>query len=168
MTRDRIEFVHMHTADESIRHIFQGSPYLEQALEYRNQVDYSPFIKDMTIEHGLKDLLNELKPEFGLAVATNRSNTIGRVIEYNGLDGIFDIIVSSLDVKNPKPYPDQLIKILEFFNINPPQAFYVGDSHIDYLAAHSAEVVFIAYKNRELDADHHADSMAEIAEIVRQ
>jgi hypothetical protein len=71
MTRDRIEFVHMHTADESIRHIFQGSPYLEPALEYRNQVDYSPFIKDMTIEQGLKDLLIELKPEFGLAVASD-------------------------------------------------------------------------------------------------
>jgi phosphoglycolate phosphatase len=168
MTRDRIEFVHMHTADESVRHIFQDSPYLEQALEYRNQVDYSPFIKDMTIERGLKDLLKELKPEFGLAVATNRSNTIGRVIECNGLDGIFDIIISSLDVKNPKPYPDQLIKIMEFFDINPPQAFYIGDSNMDYLAARSAGVVFIAYKNPELDADHHADSMAEIGEIVRQ
>src|SRR4030042_248040 len=162
MTLDKIAFVQMHTADESIRHIVQDSPCLEQALEYRNQVDYSPFIRDMTIEPGLKDLLKELKPEFGLAVATNRSNTIGRVIECNGLDGIFDIVVSSLDVKNPKPYPHQLIKILEFFDINPPQAFYVGYSQIDCLAAIAAGVGFIPYKNRELDAGHHADSMAGI------
>ena len=166
MTQDKIEFVHMHTADESIRHIFQDSPYLEQAQEYKNMVDYRPFINDMTIEPGLKELLAELKPEFGLAVATNRSNTLGRVIEYYGLETIFDIIVSSLDVKNPKPYPDQLIKILEFFGIAPSQAFYVGDSHVDYLAARAAGVVFIAYKNRGLDADHHADSMTEIAGIV--
>jgi phosphoglycolate phosphatase len=168
MTQDKIEFVHMNTADESIRHIFQNSPYLQQALEYRNQLDYSPFINDMTIEPGLKGLLKELKPEFGLAVATNRSNTIGRVIEYNGLEGIFDIVVSSLDVKNPKPYPDQLIKILEFFNITPSQAFYVGDSQIDYLAARSAGVVFIAYKNRNLDADHHVDLMMEISKLLKR
>jgi hypothetical protein len=37
---------------------------------------------------------------------------------------------------------------------------------MDCLAARSAGVVFIAYKNRELDADHHADSMAEISGIV--
>jgi HAD superfamily hydrolase (TIGR01509 family) len=168
MTQDKIEFVHMNTADESIRHIFKDTPYLEQAQEFRSQVDYRPFIDDMIIEPGLKDLLKELKPGFGLAVATNRANTIGKVIEYNGLKGIFDIIVSSLDVKNPKPHPESLIKILEFFNITPLQAFYIGDSHIDYLTARAAGVAFISYKNKALDAEHHVYSMTEIADIVRQ
>jgi phosphoglycolate phosphatase-like HAD superfamily hydrolase len=167
MTQDKIEFVHMNTADESIRHIFKDTPYLDQALEYRIQVDYRPFINDMIIEPGLKDLLKELRPGFGLAVATNRSNTIGKVIEYNGLEGIFDIIVSSLDVKNPKPHPESLIKILEFFDITPLQAFYIGDSHIDYLTARSAGVVFIAYKNLNLDADYHVNSMKEISEVLK-
>lgn len=168
MTQDKIEFVHMHTADESIRHIFKDTPCLDQALEYRTQVDYRPFINDMIMEPGLKDLLKELRPGLGLAVATNRSNTIGKVIEYNGLEGIFDIIVSSLDVKNPKPHPEPLIKILDFFDITPLQAFYIGDSHIDYLTARSAGVVFIAYKNLNLDADCHVNSMIEIANIVKQ
>ena len=168
MTQDKIEFVHIHTADESIRHIFKDTPYLEQVQAFRTQVDYRPFIDDMIIEPGLKDLLKELRPGFGLAVATNRANTIGKVIEYNGLEGIFDIIVSSLDVKNPKPHPESLIKILEFFDITPLQAFYIGDSHIDYLTARAAGVVFIAYKNLNLDADYHVNSMREIADIVRQ
>jgi len=168
MTQDKIEFVHMNTADESIRHIFKDTPYLEQVQAFRTQVDYRPFIDDMIIEPGLKDLLKELRPGFGLAVATNRANTIGKVIEYNGLEGIFDIIVSSLDVKNPKPHPESLIKILEFFDITPLQAFYIGDSHIDYLTARAAGVVFIAYKNLNLDADYHVNSMREIADIVRQ
>jgi phosphoglycolate phosphatase len=168
LTQDKIEFVHMHTADEAIRHIFNDSPYLEQAQEFRTQVDYRPFISDMIIEPGFKDLLKELRPEFGLAVATNRANTIGKVIEYNGLEGIFDIIVSSLDVKNPKPHPEPLIKILEFFDITPLQAFYIGDSEIDYLTARAAGVMFISYKNQALDADHHVSSMMEIADIVRR
>ena len=110
-----VSFVHMHTADESVRHIFRGTPYVEQAQAYRMQLDYGPFIKDMIMEPGLKGLLGLLKPRFGLAVATNRSNTIGAVLESNGLKDFFDIVVSSLDVKNPKPDPEPLLKILDFF-----------------------------------------------------
>lgn len=166
MSAEKTHFVHMHTADESIRHIFEGSPYLEQAQEFRKNVDYNPFIKDMIIEPGLKDLLKKLKPGYGLAVATNRSNTIGKVIELNGLDGFFDIIISSLDVKNPKPDPESVIKILDFFNADPRKTFYVGDSLLDQQTARAAGVVFISYKNKALDADHHTSSMMEIPKLL--
>ena len=166
MTKEKIDFVHMHTADESIYHIFKDTPYIEQALKFRTQVDYSPFINDMVMEPGLKDLLEELKPQFGLAVATNRSNTIGKVIEANGLEGIFDIVVSSLDVKNPKPDPESIIKILKFFNIEPLESFYVGDSMVDQQTARAAGVVFISYKNKDLEADHYVHSMREISNIL--
>ena len=166
MTQDQIEFVHMHTADESIGHIFKGTPYLEQAKEFRTQVDYTPFIDDMVMEPGLKELLRELKPRFGLAVATNRSNTIERVIESKGLDGFFDIIVSSLDVENPKPDPESILKILKFFDIESSKSFYVGDSMVDQQTARAAGVVFISYKNKALEADHYAFSMMEISKIL--
>lgn len=163
---DQVDFVHMHTADESIRHIFQGTPHMEEALAYRWEMDYAPFIRHMVMEPGLKDLLSWLKPRFGLAVATNRSNTIGDVLETHGLKGFFDIVVSSLDVENPKPHPEALLKILDFFHLNPDQAFYVGDSAVDYETAKGAGVVFIAYKNRELEADFHVDSLMDIKDMV--
>ena len=157
----------MHTADESVRHIFQGTPYLEAAQKYRTQqMDYTPFIRDMTIEPGLKDLLGSLKPRFGLAIATNRSNTIGDVLEHFGLKEFFDIVVSSLDVKYSKPDPESLFKILNFFKITPDQAFYIGDSLVDYETAGAAGVPFISYKNRELEAKYHVDSLKEIAKII--
>jgi phosphoglycolate phosphatase len=168
MTPEKMQFVHMHTADESIRYIFEDSPYLEQALKFRTKLDYTSFINDMVMEPGLIDLLKGLKPRFGVAVATNRSNTIGRVIEYHGLDGIFDIIISSLDVNNPKPHPESLLKIMKFFETGPLNTFYVGDSTVDQETAHAAGVVFISYKNETLEADHHVYSMMEIAEIVRE
>ena len=147
MTEDEVSFVHMNTADESVRHIFKGTSYGEQAQEYKMQVDYTPFINDMIIEPGLKDLLRGLRPSFGLAVATNRSTTIGKVLEWNGLDGYFDIVVSSLDVKNPKPHPEPLLKILDFFGIDPLESLYVGDSSVDYQTARAAGVIFISFKN---------------------
>jgi phosphoglycolate phosphatase len=166
MTDEKVSFVHMHTTDESIREIFAGTPFVEQAQVYRWKVDYTPFIRDMRIEPGLKELLYFLKPRFGLAVATNRSNTIGRVLSWNGLESYFDIIVSSLDVKNPKPHPESLHKILHFFAIGPHEAFYVGDSLVDYETAVAAAVPFIAYKNRTLAAAQHVDHLMEVADIV--
>jgi HAD superfamily hydrolase (TIGR01549 family) len=166
MSDEEVTFVHMNTANESVRHIFKGTPYTEQAQEFKMQVDYTPFINDMIIEPGLKDLLRRLKPHFGLAVATNRSTTIGKVLEWNDLDTYFDIVVSSLDVKNPKPHPESLFKILDFFGIQPLESLYVGDSSIDYETARAADVPFISCKNRELEADYHVDSLMDIADIV--
>jgi phosphoglycolate phosphatase len=166
LTEDKIDYVHMHTADESVRHIFAGTAYTEEAQAYRWEVDYTPFIKDMIVEPGLKEVLQSLKPAFGLAVATNRSNTIGKVLESNGLDEYFDIVVSSLDVKNPKPHPESLLKILRFFSLGPQQAVYIGDSSVDWETARAASVPFVGYKNRTLEADFHADRMTDILKIV--
>jgi phosphoglycolate phosphatase len=166
MTEEKVSFVHMHTAEESIREIFAGTPFVDQAQAYRLKIDYTPFIKDMVMEPGLKQLLDLLKHRFGLAVATNRSNTIETVLLSNSLESYFDIVVSSQDVRNPKPHPESLLKILHFFAIGPHEAFYVGDSMVDYETARAAAVPFIAYKNRDLDAAHHVDHLMEVADIV--
>jgi len=167
MTEEQIAFVHMHTADESIKHIFEGTPHTEEALAYRWTMDYTPFLKDMVMEPGLKELLRAVKPLMGLAVATNRSNTIGKVLETNGLAPYFDIVVSSLDVKHPKPHPEGLFKVLDFLGTPADRSFYVGDSLIDWQTARAAGVPFISYKDRKLDTFHHADCMKDIEEILK-
>ncbi len=166
MSFEDIEFVHMHTAVESLNHIFKNSLYLDEAQEYRLRLDYIPFIKDMVIEPGLIEVLDFLKPDYGLAVATNRSNTIGTVLEINGLTHYFDIVVSSLDVNNPKPHPESIFKILDFFGIEAQACFYIGDSLVDYETARSAGVLFISYKNRGLNADYHVDRLMDITGLV--
>jgi phosphoglycolate phosphatase len=166
MNKEKEAFVHMHTADDSVRHIFRETRYVQEAQAYRMEVDYTPFIKDMIIEPGLKKLLRLLKPEFGLAVATNRSNTIGKVLEHHGLKGFFDIVVSSLDVQIPKPHPEALHKILDRFQISPEQSIYVGDSIVDYETSRAAGTPFIAYKNRALEADYYADCLMDVAGLL--
>lgn len=162
-----VEFVHMHTVVESIKHIFRNSPHTDDALEYRLHLDYTPFIKDMVMEPGLKELLDFLKPHYGLAVATNRSTTIGEVLELNGLAHCFDIVVSSLDVQNPKPHPESIYKILNFFGVETQSCSYVGDSEVDYKVCQAAGVPFIAYKNRALKADIHVESLWEVKEVLK-
>lgn len=166
LTDEDIEFVHMNTAVESLNHIFKNSLYLDEAQEYRLRLDYIPFIKDMVIEPGLIEVLDFLKPDYGLAVATNRSNTIGSVLELNGLTPYFDIVVSSLDVNNPKPHPESIFKILDFFGIEPHECFYIGDSEVDFTVCQASGVPLIAYKNKALKAKIHVQSMVEIKEIL--
>ena len=139
---------------------------MEMAQEYRMRMDYTPFVKDMILEPELKMLLEVLRPGFGLAVATNRSNTIGEVLELYGLSKYFDIVVSSLDVKKPKPHPESLLKILQFFEVGPKAALYIGDSQVDNETARAAGVPFMSYKNTELEADYHSDRLMDIAVLV--
>ena len=120
----------------------------------------------MVMEPGLKEVLDILKPDYGLAVATNRSNTIGKVLEVSGLSRYFDIVVSSLDVQNPKPHPESIFKILDFFRIEPRQCLYVGDSEVNAAVCQASGVPLIAYKSKALNAKIHVQSMVENKELL--
>jgi HAD superfamily hydrolase (TIGR01509 family) len=120
----------------------------------------------MKIEPGLKSLLGKIRPEYGTAVATNRSDTMQGIIAEHGLEGYFDIVVCALDVKNPKPHPESLIKIVEYFGIKPSQAIYVGDSVLDEMAAKAAGIPLVAYNNRDLSADYHIKNLKELEEML--
>lgn len=167
MEEEDIAFVHMHPAKESVSQIFKGTPYVDKAEEYRLKMDYTPFIKDMIIEPDLKELLGKLKPDYGLAIATNRSNTIQSVLETFGLSQFFDIVVSSLDVSHPKPHPESLFKILDYFSILPHQALYIGDSIVDYETAQAAGVPFVSYCNEGLEAQWKVEQLHKIFDVLR-
>jgi phosphoglycolate phosphatase len=166
LTDQDVDFVHMHTVVESLNYIFRGTPYSAEAQEYRLRLDYTPFIKDMVIEPDLKSVLDFLKPNYGLAVATNRSNTIGKVLDSNGLSHYFDIVVSSLDVKNPKPHPESIFKILQFFGVKPHECVFIGDSKVDFELCRAAGVPLIAHQNKSLKAYRHIERLSELKEIL--
>jgi len=168
MDEKETAFVHMATGSDSVKHIFRKTDYFEQAEAYRMQMNYSPFIRDMIIEPGLKPLLNQLKTEYRLGVATNRSNTIQEVLERNELTNLFEIVVSSLDVRHPKPHPESLFKILDFFGLPSEQAAYIGDSIVDYETARAAKVPFIAFRNDGLQTPYRVDSMGEIVAVLKE
>jgi HAD superfamily hydrolase (TIGR01509 family) len=167
MNREDEYFVHIHTAEDSVKHIFRGTPYTKEAEELRKNIDYTPFIKYMVIEPGLITLLKELKPAFGLAIATNRSNTIGAVLESFQLTTFFDIVISSLDVARPKPHPESIIRILDYFSISPAEAVYIGDSSIDLETALAAGVHFVAYRNRSLQTRHRISRLMDVIGVMR-
>ena len=79
-----------------------------------NRNTSKPFslIRYMEIEPGLKPLLEKLRPEYKTAIATNRSDTMDRVLFEHNLEGYFDLVISARDVDRPNPFPDPLLKIM--------------------------------------------------------
>jgi phosphoglycolate phosphatase len=166
LTSEQFAYCHSHTADQSIAHLFNDDHSFKKAQRYRKNMSYIPFLKYMVLEPYLKPLLEMLRPMYKTAIATNRSDTMDQVLRKHQLEGYFDLVVSSMDVDRPKPYPDPLIKILEHFEINADNALYVGDSELDQMAAKAAGVPFVAYQNRSLAADFHIGSLKEITRIL--
>jgi phosphoglycolate phosphatase-like HAD superfamily hydrolase len=76
------------------------------------------------------------------------------------------MVVTALDVKNPKPHPESVEKILQAFNLKREEAVFVGDSELDQQAAESAGVKFVAYKNREIPSDAFIEDHLELLSII--
>lgn len=168
MTEEETEYVHVSTAEGALRYLLtrRDPCLLDKALAYRRGMDYTPFIHIMKMEPHLTDLLRSLPPQIKRAVSTNRTYTIGDVLRIHGLEGEFDLVVSALDVKKPKPHPESILKILHHFSILPAEALFVGDSQVDQDSAVRARVPFVAYKNRSLKADYHIGDLLEVKEII--
>ncbi len=163
MDDEELEFVHMHNVMDSIDHIFRHYPAdLARAHEYRKTVDYAPFLRHMRMEPDLPAFLDFLKPRCHTAISTNRTTTMKAVLAMNDLASRFEMVVTALDVANPKPHPEALERILGHFGLNADQAIYIGDSIIDRRHSAAIGMRLIAFRNPALDAEYHADSFTEI------
>ena len=77
-----------------------------------------------------------------LAIFTGRIwRELDFTLDRNKMRGVFQTIVTTEDVANPKPAPDGLLKILN--GRGPDEALYLGDNVDDALAAQSAKVPFL-------------------------
>jgi HAD superfamily hydrolase (TIGR01549 family) len=165
----QVQFVkaHMFSVKDAIAYLFPEQKDLTDVFAYMQGLDYGEFISLMSIEPGLTDLLDRLKErEYIRAVATNRTNTMDKVIRTFDLLHRFESVVTASDVKKPKPAPDQLFKIMEQFNLKSKEIMFIGDSAFDQMAAEAAGTLFVAFNNLSLTADFHFNSMAAIGKLL--
>jgi HAD superfamily hydrolase (TIGR01509 family) len=166
LSENDLNYVHMHTVEESVAHLFKDETTRKSADRYRQTLDYTPFLSQMEMEPGLVELLEFIRPWAKTAVCTNRTTTIIPVLKMFSLDGYFDLVVSALDVQRPKPDPEAVQKILSFFKVRPSDCLYIGDSEVDALTAEKAGVPLVAYKNRALTADLHVNGFPELKALL--
>ncbi|MBA4390676.1 MAG: hypothetical protein C0399_07045 [Syntrophus sp. (in: bacteria)] len=160
LTEEEINFCHTHTVYESIHYVFRDNETLEKkAVDYwKNNINFADFIPYLKMEPNLMEVLAKLK-ERGItrAISTNRTTSMKYIMEEYGLYPYFDMVVTALDVENPKPHPESVEKILKMFTLNREDVLFIGDSDVDRKTARSSGVKFIAYKNEDLEADGFID-----------
>lgn len=167
LTQSQFVKVHMFSVKEAIAYLFPERRDLTDVFDYMQGFNYGEFISLMVIEPGLIDLLDRLKErEYIRAVATNRTNTMAKVVRAFDLGHRFESVVTAADVKNPKPAPDQLFKIMGQFELKSREILFIGDSSFDEMAAAAAGTLFVAFNNLSLTADFHFNSMAAIGELL--
>jgi HAD superfamily hydrolase (TIGR01509 family) len=166
MTDEQFTFVHMNTVYESLAYLFPDQKALEAAHVFRKSMDYRQFLRYLKMEPHLFSLLEKLRPHTKTAIATNRTDTMDRLLTEFNLDGWFDLVVTCSDVEHPKPQPDALLKILDHFKFEAHQVIYVGDSRVDEQAAKAAGMPLVAYRNPDLASDYHINDLKELEELL--
>ncbi|MCJ7642516.1 MAG: HAD family hydrolase [Desulfobacterales bacterium] len=167
---EEVNYVHSHTVFESIHFIFRDDEVSEKkALERLKGIDFKDYIVYMKMEPHLLEALSRLK-EGGVrrAINTNRTTSMPYIMERFGLWPYFDMVVTALDVKHPKPHPESIEKILTALNLNKDETLFVGDSEVDRQTAESCGVRFIAYKNREIVENIFIDDHLELMHYISE
>lgn len=168
LNEDQLNYVHCHTLQESLKFLLGDDSLIREAERLWQEMDYGPLIELLTLQPGLMECLELLRSHYKTAIATNRTRTMGQLLERFGLNPYFDVVVTSLDVHHPKPHPESVKKILSYLDITPDEACYVGDSDVDRETSERAGVLFIAYRNEELKAAHHLSHFDELIPILKQ
>ncbi len=167
LTDEQFINVHMMTVKAAIEYLFSDRKDLSDVFACLENIGYHKFIEYMVMEKGFEKLLGQLKANgYIIGIATNRTNTMEKILKDFHLEEYFDVVMTSAMVKNPKPDPEQLIIIMEKLKLNPEEILFIGDSEYDGKAAAGAKVKFAAFKNPDMKADFNVDSMDEIARIL--
>ena len=152
--------LHTYSFNAVMEYFFTGDPQREDALRFAKTIRYRNLMPYMRIEDGFVNALDQLKGHASLAICTNRATSMDMIIEDFGLTGYFEYVMTASQVTNPKPHPEPLLKVLDYFGVKPGEALFIGDGEVDMQAAGSAGVPFISYKS-DLPAlariQHHAE-----------
>ncbi len=170
LRQEEMDYVHTHTVFEAIHFIFGGKYDLEKkALEILKdkQVDLRNYVHYLKMEPHLLEALDGLKGKGILrAINTNRTTSMKYIMERFDLWPYFEMVVTALDVENPKPHPESIEKIIAAFKLSKEQAVFFGDSNVDKETAESSGVKFIAYKNPAIANDILIEDHLDILPVI--
>ncbi len=89
-----------------------------------------------------KLLLSQLKRQgirLGIATSSERSDIL-KAIAFHEIEGFFDSIVCGDDVKNHKPHPESILRVMKELDASPESTLMVGDSIKDIIAATKSQI----------------------------
>jgi len=130
--------------------------YNTDTYETKDRVLFEKHYKEQCIENpylyeGVLELLETLKADgVNLSVATNAPTLFAKtMLEHLEVASLFDVIIGADEVKESKPNPEMLLRILQHYNYDATkdEAWMVGDNSKDMLSAKNAGIkaIFAAW-----------------------
>lgn len=122
----------------------ENTSNLDEVLTYYiNHYEQNSEIHTKPYE-GINNLLNKLKPDFKLAVVSNKhQKAVEKIIE-NYFPNIFDVIIGETSNLPKKPAPDMLYHALTLLNSNGDSSLFIGDSEVDIETGKRAGIDVVA------------------------
>ncbi|MEI7817474.1 MAG: HAD family hydrolase [Desulfuromonadales bacterium] len=152
--------LHTYSFNDVMEYFFNGDLQREEAFKFAKTIHYRDLAPYMRMEEGFVSALDQLKGHTSLAICTNRATSMEMIIEDFGLTGYFEYVMTASQVTHPKPHPEPLLKVLDYFGVEPKEALFIGDGEVDMQSAKSAGVPFISYKSNLPSLaciQHHAE-----------
>jgi len=167
LTDDQFKSAFMSTVKEAIDQFIQNPQQQKKALALQKKFDTTPFLNEIEISPTTVPSLLFLRQFVKTAIVTNRSYSMTEIIKRWSLYKYFDLIITAMDVSQPKPNPEGLNKVLSAFNLSPEEALFVGDSSSDELAAKQAQIPFVSFQNETLSAAYYIYEIPQLADILK-
>lgn len=128
--------------DENLLKPFLNLKDLKKALGLYRRHHEKALLRYSRLFAHVKKVLGYLKNRgYKLAVASNRPTKFSWILmRHLGIDKYFDYVLCADRLKQGKPHPEILLRIMQKFNASPRQTLYVGDMDIDAKTARRAKV----------------------------
>jgi len=123
---------------------YNSNAYTKEQIEWFREYYAKNHKDEVILFTGIKELLEDIKEYFRLSLATNayRASAI-EILSHLDILKYFEIIVCADDVKHPKPAPDMIYKIINYFKCKKDEILLIGDGRTDEEAAKNAGISFI-------------------------
>ncbi len=106
---------------------------------------FNGYKEDATVFDGIGDILIKLSKKVKLAILTNNKSTYAEdILKKFNLYKYFNTIIGFNDVKENKPNPEGILKILDGWHLKNENIVFIGDMTSDIIAGKAARVYTIA------------------------
>jgi HAD superfamily hydrolase (TIGR01509 family) len=166
LSEEQAEAANVLSSPEVISLLFEDTSLLGEALLFEKTLGNEEFIPLLRLQPHVLDALRTLHPRYRTAVASNRGKSLRPLMNYLGIEPLFDLMVGSADVGRPKPDPEYLERVFRHFNVVPAQVLYIGDSEVDLTLARRTGVPFVSYGNRRLDSVYYLDDHLDLLPLL--
>jgi phosphoglycolate phosphatase len=122
-----------HGAENLVRRCFKGSDeeFIKKALPFYTEYYLDNCVVETRLYNNLKETLEFFKNK-KMAVVTNKPEKLTKKILTDlKVFAYFDLVIGPESVRELKPNPEGLLKVLETFNETPENAIMIGDSYTD-------------------------------------